>query len=133
MLMFQSTVTIFLNSINNFELINLYCSETMSFLDSLPNLEIITEVSKFSNLQSADIDINMAFQTDCKYYSVNDTQKLNNNKSLNIFHTNINSLEAKFDNLHEFISNTSTNFDILAITETSQKDVSSTAGKSITE
>ena len=54
------------NSVNNFELTNLYCSESMRFLDSLPNLEIISEISKFSNLQSADIDINMAFQTDSK-------------------------------------------------------------------
>ena len=41
---------------------------------------------------------------------------------MNIFHTNINGLETKFDNLHEFISNTSSKMDIIAITETSQKN-----------
>ena len=41
---------------------------------------------------------------------------------MNIFHTNINGLETKLDNLHEFISNTSSKMDIIAITETSQKN-----------
>ena len=109
------------NNIDNHDLSKLHSSDSLSFLESLPNLEIVTEVSKISHLQSADIDINMAFQTDCKYYSVNEVQKMNNRKSLNIFHTNINSLEAKYGNLHHFISSTSWKFDILAITESSQK------------
>ena len=109
------------NNINNFELSNIHSSDSLSFLESLPNLEIVTEVSKISQLQSADIDINMAFQTDCRYYSVNEVQNINNHKSLNIFHTNINSLEAKHGNLHQFIYSTSSKFDILAITESSQK------------
>ena len=53
------------NNISNLDLSNLNCSETMGFLDSLPNFEIVTEVSNYSNLQSAEIDINMAFQSDC--------------------------------------------------------------------
>ena len=94
----------------------------MNFLKSLPSLEILSEVSKFSNLQSAEVDLNMAYQTDCKYYSVDEFQKLNNKKNFNLFHSNVNSLEAKFDNLHEFISSNSTKFDILAITESSEKN-----------
>jgi len=107
--------------LNNVELENLNCSDTINFLESLPNLEIVNEVSQFSNLPSADIDLNMAFQADCKYYSVSEYQKLRNKKQFNLFHSNTNSLEAKFENLHEFISSTFNKFDILAITETSQK------------
>ena len=69
-----------------------------------------------------EVDLNIAYQADCSYYQVKDIQKLNIDRNLNIFHTNINGLETKFKNLHEFISSTSSKMDIIAITETSQKD-----------
>jgi len=107
--------------LDNVELDNLNCSETLGFLNSLPNFEIVTETSEFSNLQSAEVDLNMAFQTDCKYYSVIEFQKLKNKRHFNLFHSNVDSLDAKFDNLHEFISSSPSKFDIIAITESSQK------------
>ena len=64
----------------------------------------------------------IAYQADCSYYQVKDIQKLNIDRNLNIFHTNINGLETKFGNLHEFLSSTSSKMDIIAITETSQND-----------
>ena len=48
----------------------------MKFLESLPELEVITEASKFSNLQAYDLDLNMANLNDCKYYTVNEFHKL---------------------------------------------------------
>ena len=100
---FETIFNLPFSSINNVELDNLNSSNTTSYLNSLPSLEIVSEVSKFSNFQPSDIDINMAFQTDCKYYSVDDYKKIKNNRYFNIFHTNINSLEAKFENFHEFL------------------------------
>ena len=47
--------------------------------------------------------------------------KLKISKQFNIFHTNINGLENKFEILHEFITNATYDFDIIGITETSQK------------
>ena len=47
-------------------------SNSTVFLESLPELELVTEVSKFSNLQAYDLDLNMANQNDCKYYTVNE-------------------------------------------------------------
>ena len=41
---------------------------------------------------------------------------------MNIFHTNINGLESKLDNLHGFISGSQPKLDILAITETSEQE-----------
>ena len=108
------------SSINNTDLKNLNCSNTMSFLNSLPSLEIVSKASKFSNLQM-DVDLNMAYQTDCKYYSVDEFQKLKINKKFNLFHSNTNSLQAKFDNLHQFIASLPSKLGVLAITETSQK------------
>ena len=92
----------------------------MKFLESLPELELVTDVSKFSNLQAYDLDLNMANQSDCKYYTVNEFRKMNLQKKFNIFHSNVNGLESKFENLHEFLTSAS-NMDIVAITEISQK------------
>ena len=55
------------------------------------------------------------------YFTVNEVQTLKNTNNLNIFHSNINGLDSKFDNLYEFISGTSSEFDIIAITETSHQ------------
>ena len=51
---------------------------------------------------------------------MNGLQNLNLHKNLNIFHSNVNGLETKFDNLHEFLSCSPFNIDFVAITETSQ-------------
>ena len=73
-------------------------------------------------LQETRVTENTATVIDCSYHTVEDIKKLKVERNLNIFHTNINGLETKFDNLHEFISNTSSKLDIIAITETSQKN-----------
>ena len=49
-----------------------------------------------------------------------DPHKMNLYKNLNIFHSNVNGLETKFDNLHEFLSCSLINIDFVSITETSQ-------------
>lgn len=106
---------------NNLDLLNLNASNSTKFLNSLPTLEIISEISKISDLSSSDVDLNLAYQYDCSYYSVNDIQNLNLNKNLNIFHSNINGLESKFENLHEFLFSTKSKMDIVALTETSER------------
>ena len=60
-------------------------------------------------------------RTHCKYHSVNDIQLLHKPKNLHIFHTNVNGLDTKMDNLHEFVSGLPTEMD-LAIIETSEKE-----------
>ena len=72
----------------------------MKFCDSLPKFEVITEVSKFSNYPDNEPDYNLPVRTNCKYYMINEVQKLKTSLNLNIFHTSINGLESKFDNLH---------------------------------
>ena len=89
--------------------------------DSLPKFAIVNEVSKFSNQYDKEIDYNLPVCTSYKYYTVNEFQTLKNS-NLNIFHTNINGLESKFDNLQEFVSSTSFGLDIISITETSHKN-----------
>ena len=107
---------------DNSELTNIYSSNSMKFINSLPSLEIHDETSKFSNLSLNEIYDEISIKSSSKYHSVNEFQLLNKSKSLNIFHTNINGLESKFDNFNEFLSSTNTKMDIVAITETSEKD-----------
>ena len=57
--------------------------------------------------------------THCKYFSPNDLN-ITAKKNFSVFHNNLNGLESKFDQIHQFLAS-STNFDILAFTETSQK------------
>ena len=60
-----------------------------------------------------------------KYHDVNEFQNLKIEKNLNIFHSNVNGLEAKLDALHTFLSASKSSMDILAITETSENDSTS--------
>ena len=60
--------------------------------------------------------------TDCNFYSKNSfNQSHESIENFNIFHNNFNGLESKFDLFHHFLKNCSKDFDILAISETSQK------------
>ena len=78
----------------------------MSSLESLPHVEIINETRMFSDFLECDINNELPSKTSCKYYSVNDFQTHNKSKNLNIFHTNINGLGSKLDNLNEFLTGT---------------------------
>ena len=81
---------------------------------------MLTEISKFANQSDNEVDYNLPIHSSCKYYTVNEVQNLRINNNFNIFHSNINGLDSEFDNLYEFISNTSSEFDIITITETSK-------------
>ena len=107
---------------DNFELLNINNAKSMHFLESLPSVDIINETLQFSNLSTTDINDELPYRTSCKYYSVNEFEHLNINKKFNIFHTNINGLDSKIHNLHEFLSDVTGKLDILAITETSEND-----------
>ena len=94
----------------------------MKFCEFLPTFEIISETSKFSNFSSRDVDNELPSLLNSKYHSVYDFQKLKIQKNFNIFHSNVNGLESKFEGLHEFLSGSSAKLDVIGITETSQKN-----------
>ena len=91
-------------------------------LDNLPSYNIISKVKSFGNLKDTDIDENLPSNINSRYYSCSEFQDLNNSKSLNIIHSNLNGLESKFDDYTNFINNTTLNLDVLCISETSQKE-----------
>ena len=53
----------------------------MRFCESLPKIEVLTEVSKFDNQSDNEVDYNLPIHSSCKYYTVNEVQnlKINNN------------------------------------------------------
>ena len=99
-------------------------SDSMSFCEFLPSFECVTETDKFMNVElyENDFDQNISSLLHSKYYIVNAFQESNNLNSLNIFHSNVNSLESKFDALHDFLVGAKVALDIVAITETSQQN-----------
>ena len=107
---------------DNSVLNNLNNSNSMRFLESLPNVEIVNETSKYSNLSSNEAGFELPPKSCSKYYSVEDFQHLNSRTNFNIFHTNINGLESKLDNLNEFLSGIPYNIGVIDVTETSEKE-----------
>ena len=94
----------------------------MAFTESLPDKEMVNETIKFSNVTGNVAMEELSSKTCCKYYSVEEYQKLPDDNNMNIFHTNINGFESKLDNLHECISGSQPKLDILAITETYEQE-----------
>ena len=107
---------------DDYEIEKINKSDTMRFCDVLPTFEIISETSKFSNFPQNEIDYNLPSLLTSKYYSVYDFQRLKTQNKLNIFHSNVNGLESKFESLHEFLTGSISALDIIAITETSQQN-----------
>ena len=92
---------------DDIEMQNINNRNSIRYCESLSAFEVVNEVPKFSNQSNNEVDYNLSVRSTCKYYTVNEFQKVNMTNNLNIFHTNINGLEAKFDILHEFVSNDS--------------------------
>ena len=89
-----------------------------------PSLEIVHQTSSFSKYNLPDVD-DIPVLTTSKYHSVADFHKLEKQSNFNIFHCNINGLEGKFENLHQFLGEGKTAMDVIAITETTEdKDLS---------
>ena len=118
----KNLVTVPFTLCDNTELRNINSSNSMKFLESLPNAQTVIESTKFSKSTPSDINFEIPNNTNSKYYSVEEYQKEKKLGNFNIFHTNVNGLGSKYDNLHEFISSVPSKLDVIAITETSEKE-----------
>ena len=96
-------------------------SDSMETFNLLPNFDLTTEAAKIDSLSQQDLAENFINNINSKYYSVKEFNTLKINKSLKLFHTNLNGLEHKLQTLDTFINGTSNiDFDIINISETSQ-------------
>ena len=66
---------------DNTELLAINDTNSMGFLESLPNVEIINETKSFSDFSSNDVNNELPSKTSCKYYSVKDFHILKKQKS----------------------------------------------------
>ena len=87
--------------LDNMEMLNMNNSDSTKFCKILPKFDVNCITSKFSNLNSYDIDANLPNNVNCKYYSVEEIHNMEAFNNLNIFHTNTNGLENKIDVLTE--------------------------------
>ena len=104
-----------------YELNKINMSNSMKLIEMIPEFEINSQILRVDDLCSKDIDKNLADKINCKYFTNEEFSKSSNDKnSFNIFHANVNGLECHFDELQHFLSNSSLDFDIICISETSQ-------------
>jgi hypothetical protein len=101
-----------LNKINN--------SDSMEFCNYIPSLEIIQETSSYAKYSLPDLESTLPNLLNSKYHSVHEFQKQKIDKNFNIFHSNVNGLESKFETLHTFLNGSNSSMDVIAITETSE-------------
>ena len=93
--------------------------DNLKILEKLPSYEIISRAYGINSLNMGDLDENI-ININSRYYTAHEFKSLHKEKSFNIFHTNLNGLENKFELFQNFIS--TSNIDIINISETSQKE-----------
>ena len=109
--------------LNTNEIDNLNSVDSMKLLELIPNDDILScanNINEFNINDNDDIDENVVDNINCRYYSCDEFFNLNNQKSFNILHSNVNGFVTHADNVHEFLSQSSkTKFDVICISETS--------------
>ena len=90
--------------------------------DLIPSLDIIQETSSYAKYSLPDIESTLPNLLTSKYHSVQEFQNLKIEKDFNIFHSNVDGLETKFENLHSFLNGSKSAMDVIAITETTEDD-----------
>ena len=109
--------------LDNHDLNNVIQVNSFNSLKNIPSIDIFSKSQKYDSLSNSNIDNNIGSFLDSRYYNVHEFKNLlSNDNHLNIFHSNLNGLESKFDELNEFISTTKMNLDLICISETSQKN-----------
>ena len=88
------------------------------------NVELLKQFKPLNYSESSDSknnELGYTNKTNCNYYNINDfNSELSNldDKSFSIFHTNISSLNANFDNLDLLLTDINFSFDVIALSET---------------
>ncbi len=114
---------------DNHHLYNINMSNSMSVLDYLPNEDILDETSQYPcfshSSDNDDGELTTPELLSTKYHTAHEFQTLDLKERLNIFHSNVNGLESKFDTLSTFLAGSTTPPDLIGITETSEQNNSS--------
>ena len=114
---------------DNHDLVNVNMSDSMGIIDHLPSEDILDETSQYPCFthfsDSDDGEIASPELLSSKYHTISEFQSLDLGGRFNIFHSNVNGLESKFDALSTFLTCSTSFPDVIGITETSeQRDTS---------
>ena len=110
--------------LNNFEFLHLLASNCPSTIDSLPSFDILSKLSSMPNLSDFDNNNMLPNPVNSAYRYLEDFVSIANdltNPSFSIFHTNISSLEAHFEELQSTLHTINLPFDVIGITETREQ------------
>ena len=104
------------------ELLDLHGIDMLSQLAMLPSFTVCSKLSKMPNLNDFDMDENLTYTINSKYYSLAEISKLNPvNESFFLFHLKRRSLSAHHDELTLLLSNLKFKFDVIGISETKEQ------------
>ena len=114
---------------DNQNLTNINTCDRMNVIEYLPNEEILKELSQYPCFsQVSDNDDGELITPELlssKYHTVHEFQNLNLEDRLNVFHSNVNGLECKFETLCAFLTCCKSPPNLIGITETSEQKDSS--------
>jgi len=106
--------------LNNFEIENINTLDSIHLADLIPEFEIFSDALQTNNGNSNDIDENIDYNINSRYYTCQEFFKINNNNnSFKIHHTNVNGYSCHVDTLKEFFVQSKVDFDAICISETS--------------
>ena len=106
----------------NTEMTNMNDSDTMKFLETFPSQNIVHETTKISSIKLTDIIEDLPSKSNSKYYALDQFKKVKLSGKFSVFHSNLNGLESKLDDLHQFISSLNSKLDVITLTETSEHE-----------
>jgi len=97
-------------------------------VNDLPFLSITSEITDIPHLADLDIDLNLPFDTNFRYYSPHDFHSDNNikecssnYKTFSALNCNIRSLSANYDNLVQMFVDLNVSFSLIGLSETKLK------------
>ena len=103
------------------KLLDLHGIDMPSQLAMLPSFAVCSKLSKMPSLNDFDMDENLTYTINSKYYSLAEISKLNSvNELFSLFHLNIRSLSVHHDELTLLLSDLKFKFDVIGISETKE-------------
>ena len=104
------------------ELLDLYGVDLPSQLAFLRSYDVLSKLNKMPNMTDFDMDENLAHTINSRYMEISDHSKLQDTKdSFSLFHLNIRSLSAHYDELLLLLSSFSLSVDVTGISESEEQ------------
>ena len=108
--------------LDKYDLLELNGIDPLSQLEFLGSYELKSQLAKLPNLQDFDMDENLIHAVKSKYYEVSTSPQIKKmTKAFSLFHSNLRSLSAHFDELQLLLTALKSQFDAIGISETREQ------------